>query len=113
MWGSGCSCHEAELKAGIKVECPHKGRRLREVPQFLQDLAADVERELGAGEFEESASELLLTASRCFSHVAGMANIKLSFANKLPYLLVHARSSDACRRILELYDAKAPGYDHP
>lgn len=88
-WGSGCSCHEEELKAGKAVTCHRKGRRLAEAQGYLQNALNEMLAEAESWHEEQwgLGHKGLLELQGVIRATYHLAQRKFEWLGKVPYLL--------------------------
>jgi hypothetical protein len=102
-WSTGCYCHEEELRAGVKVDCPQKGFRFPEllpkinniVGELLQ-MSREVEEDRYRGFFGDAVS--------CLRYTAGLLRARCDYLDKLPYSLARCRLRDVTQQCLDEFD---------
>lgn len=127
-WAEGCPCHDAELTAGIKVDCPMKHCRAPELAcgQAMTGMDQQVQRLNNAmipilknsGISEREQQVLLLQAQKASAHVTSEIKVKFGHWTHLPHILcglAHWNTEESlkvARRSLELFKSGGPGAHH-
>jgi len=114
QWGSGCRCHESELKDGANVECSAKGRRLSEAwdhamseLRSAMDEANQWEQNFWGGS-QEDWREMVASVRGLFL----LASRKLGHLNELPYLLARLEQPGVAARVRDLWVARQAADHH-
>lgn len=89
VWGSGCSCHEAQLLQGEQVQCALKGRRIREASAHVTQQCLALRYFANNITLHSVGDDLslqleLVTAYRM---AAAAVQKRTEFLGTLPYLL--------------------------
>ena len=114
-WGTGCACHEADLMrgAGVEINCPRKGRRLREAPahvfgeldRVLQESTAWGDEVWGLG------MEALIQLQGCIRGTVHLARRKFEWIARVPYLFSRLGAPGVAAEALRQW-ASCPREDH-
>jgi hypothetical protein len=113
-WGTGCACHEAELRTGAQVSCPRKGRRLREafahvfgeLDRILQVSNTWGEAHWGLGH------QALMQMQGCVRGTVHLARRKFAWLGRLPYLLCRLDMPGVARESLKQWHSCAAADHH-
>lgn len=113
-WGCGCSCHEEELRSGVEVSCPRKGRRLHEAASHLR---MEMQRALEAAnswtaDTWQCGAGFHVEAQGCVRLVHAMAQEKFAFLSQLPYLLAQLPLPGVKAEALRQWASAAPEAHH-
>lgn len=114
-WGRGCACHSEELRQGQQIDCPLKGRRLREAYAFA---TAELQKGLseanswGPEDWQFEDNDSWLDCQACVRSVFEMATRKLSFLDRVPYLLSRLGEPGVRRRCEEQWSSCPPEKHH-
>lgn len=113
-WGSGCSCHEAELRAGQAVTCGWKGRRLAEAQPHL---SGELNRMLAEAETWNEARwglglPALLELQGVVRATHHLVHRKFEWLRKVPYLLARVGQEGVVEECLRQWDAIPPERHH-
>lgn len=114
-WGKGCSCHEAELRQGLVVDCPMKGRRLPDAYRHAQqELRAGLEEANGWGPetWNAGGTPIWVSCQACVRLTFEIGMQKVSFLDRVPYLLARLEEPGVCRRCMEQWESCAPAGHH-
>jgi hypothetical protein len=93
-WGTGCSCHEAELLSGQEVHCDRKGRRLKDAHRWASESlkqGLDEANTWTANSFRGISQDLLAAFQGCVRGVHHVSMQKISFLTRIPYLFGQLR----------------------
>lgn len=107
-WGRGCDCHGDALRAGQEVNCPLKGRRIREAHAFAtQELRRGLAEanSWGPHTWPSGGASLWLDCQACVRSVYEMATRKISFLDRIPYLLARLGEPGVRRRCVEQWES--------
>lgn len=114
-WGKGCSCHEDALRRGEDLECPMKGRRLREAyPHAKRELRSGLAEanEWGPQTWNAGGKPIWLACQGCVRLTFEVGMQKLAFLDKLPYVLARLEEPGVRRRCMDQWDSCPPEGHH-
>jgi hypothetical protein len=101
MWSAGCFCHEAELLAGKKIDCPAKGLRLPELFTKINRVVGELRtKAIGI----DQTLPFFREAIHCCEYGAGLLRARCDFLDKLPYSLVRCRVRAIAQQCLQEFD---------
>ena len=88
-WGSGCQCHEEQVKAGHHVDCPEKGRRLKETRAYISFTRAQLREKANQLTIQDFGEESQLAqALESLGFLAGWIGMNVKWFEEIPYLLL-------------------------
>ena len=114
-WIGGCSCHEDEFAAGIKVVCEEKGKRMETafthatevLAEFLQGIA-----NWTAARFNGDMSMAYATHA-CIRYAFALGTEKIGYLNTLPWLLARLEQPGVRALCVEQWASVDPSKHHP
>ena len=108
-WGGGCACHSTtdgdDLAAG--EQCPWKGRRLKEAWHFSQSSLREALDEANSWAPSSLGGDMAFWSEvqGCVRATVALAQEKIQFLDKVPYLLVRLGEEGIKRKALYQFGA--------
>lgn len=113
LWGTGCSCHEAERKAKTKVDCSLASRRLREAGPFLEQWLGKLRKLLSQDPATfEGNEETFSDFNLACRHLLAKVPYSFAWVGHIPWLLARADEPAIAKACLDQYDSAEPSAHH-
>ena len=114
-WGTGCQCHEEQLKLHQVIKCNFKGRRANEVWGYIMNSKFEIAAEcdsFSAAMFDGVGS-LVTEAARVYHYLGALMPEKLAMYNQLPLLFGRCHEPGIAARCIAIYDHLPEEKQHP